>query len=106
MLLDSGKLEWESNYPVNDNVNRTCMAWSGASGSVKIMNTKCDISEDKPGDKKYYDKNSGEDLDTNLLLRGYLCEARAIHTITAYDRQVNQYDLLLKCKATYSNGII
>ena len=87
-LLGSGKLEWGTNYPLNDNVNRTCMAWTAGSGSLKIMNTKCDSSEDKPGDVKYYDKNSGEDYDPALLLRGYICEARAIHTITAYDRQV------------------
>ena len=91
MLLGSGKLEWESSYPMNDNENRTCMAWSAESGSVKMMNSKCDLSEDKPGAVKYYDKNSGEDYDAALLLRGYICEARAIHTITAYDRQVSNF---------------
>ena len=82
-------MEWDTNYPSNDNENRTCMAWSAGSGSLKIRNTKCDSSEDKPGDVEYYDKNSGEEYDPTLLLRGYICEARAIHTITAYDRQVS-----------------
>ena len=89
MLLGSGKLEWHTNYPMNDDVNRTCMAWNAESGSLTVMNTKCDSTEDKPGDIEYYDKNSGQDFDPALLLRSYLCEARAIHTITAYDRQVN-----------------
>ena len=86
--MGSGKLEWQSNYPMNDDVNRTCMAWSGDGGSLKVMNTKCDSTDDKPGDVEYYDKTSGDDFDPALLLRSYICEARAIHTITAYDRQV------------------
>ena len=54
------------------------------------MNTKCDATDDLTGSgpKPYYDKESGDAFDDTLLLRGYLCEARAIHTITAYDREV------------------
>ena len=54
------------------------------------MNTKCDATDDltDSGLKPYYDKESGGAFDDTLLLRGYLCEARAIHTITAYDREV------------------
>ena len=71
------------------------MAWSAESGSLTVMNTKCDSTADKPGDLEYYDKNSGQDFDPALLLRAYLCEARAIHTITAYDRQVKMEILIL-----------
>ena len=89
--MKPSNLEWASGYPATDIENRTCVSWGGySSGSLKIKNTKCDASEDKSdsGMKTYYDKASGNAYDDNLLLRGYLCEARAIHTISAYERMV------------------
>ena len=67
-----------------------CIRDRYSSGSLRIKNTKCDASEDKSdsGMKGYYNKGSGDAYDDNLLLRGYLCEARAIHTISAYERMV------------------
>ena len=91
-LIQPGNLEWASGYPLTDIENRTCVSWDGYnSGSLKIKNTKCDASEDKSdsGIKTYYDKASGESYNENLLLRGYLCETRAIHTISAYERMVS-----------------
>ena len=54
------------------------------------MNTKCDSSGDIVGSVEvpYYDTESSNLSDTSLLFRGYLCEARTIHTIAAYGRQV------------------
>ena len=92
-MIDDNKLEWESGYPKTDDINRTCVAWSGYNSRLKIRNTKCDSSEDESSStsKAYYDKELGEVFDKNLLQRGYLCETKAIHTITAYDRQVASY---------------
>ncbi len=89
-MIVSNKLEWATNYPKNDDINRTCIAWSGQGNNLKIMNTKCDSSEDasNSGLKTYYDGKSGQKFDKTLLQRGYLCETKAIHTIAAYDRQV------------------
>ena len=89
-LIGSDKLDWKTGYPKTDDISRSCIAWSGQGGSIKIMNTKCDATDDLTGSgpKPYYDKESGDAFDDTLLLRGYLCEARAIHTITAYDREV------------------
>ena len=87
-------MEWASGYPLTDIENTTCVSWDGySSGSLKIKNTKCDASEDKSdsGMKSYYDKASGDAYTDNLLLRGYLCETRAIHTISAYERMVRSY---------------
>ena len=86
---------------MTDIENRTCVSWGGyTSGSLKIKNTKCDDSEDKSdsGMKTYYDKASGDAYDDNLLLRGYLCEARAIHTIPAYERMVRDHKSWYICK--------
>ena len=93
-MMGSSKLEWKPGYPKNDDRYRTCIAWSGYDGSrLKIMNTKCDSSEDESGSgpKTYYDGESGQPFDKTLLQRGYICETRAIHTIKAYNRQVNTH---------------
>ena len=101
-MIGTGKLEWESGYPKLDNVTRNCIAWK----ALKIMNTKCDASEDhytpSAGDMKpYYDKsNKDQPFDNTLLQRGYLCETRAIHTIAAYGHQVfNRHIPLIELKA-------
>ena len=86
-MIGSGKLEWQSGYPKLDNTNLSCIAWK----ALKIMNTKCDSSEDHYDSamKPYYDRsNKSQPFDETLLQRGYLCETKAIHTISAYDRQV------------------
>ena len=84
-------MEWASGYPQTDIENRTCVSWSGYNSGlteIKIKNTKCDASEDmiETEMKAYYDKESDDAFNETLLLRGYLCETRAIHTISAYER--------------------
>ena len=89
-MIGPDKLEWETGYPKIDDTNQTCIAWSGYGSKITIRNTKCDSSEDQSssGLKTYYDGQSDQPFDKSLLQRGYLCETRAIHTITAYDREV------------------
>jgi hypothetical protein len=92
-LIGPDKLEWRPSYPETNDVDKQCVAWTGQGGSLWMWNTKCDSSEDRVpnGQKKFYDKTSGDAFDNSLLLRGYLCEARAIHTITAYEREVKSF---------------
>ena len=78
---------------MTDVENRTCMSLSGynsGSNSLKIRNIKCDSSEDNADSdlRAFYNKNSYDEFDETLLLRGYLCETKAIHTISAYERVV------------------
>ena len=57
----------------------------------------CDSREEEStlGTHNYYDKNLGQSYNKTQLLRGYLCETRTIHTITAYGSQVNSNHLIL-----------
>ena len=106
-MIGPNKLDWEGSYPKMDDTNRTCIAWSGASGSLKMRNTKCDSSEDESASgppKTYYDKKSGQAFDPSLLLRGYLCEARAIHTIAAYEKKVST--LYYYCKTVFLDRLL
>ena len=85
-MIGSGMLEWEPGYPKLDDLSRSCIAWN----SLKIMNTKCDGSEDyhKSSVAKYYKGELNEPYDEALFLRGYLCEANTIHTTPAYNHAV------------------
>ena len=92
-LIGPSYLEWESSYPKTINENATCVSWGGYDVSVpslKIKNTKCDTTDDHSENdlKTYYDKNLAGSYDDNYLIRGYLCETKAIHTIAAYERIV------------------
>ena len=96
-LIGPTKLEWESGYPDTDNTNQTCVAWSGHTGLLKMRNTMCDSREEESilGTHSYYDKDLGQLYNETQLLRGYLCETRAIHTVTAYGSSVNTYSCIL-----------
>ena len=88
---------------MTDNNNKTCISWSGyndGSNSLKIKNIDCESSTNHTGLDiyRYYDKASNEIFDDIDLLTGYLCEARAIHTINAYGRDVS---LLFKRSGIY-----
>ena len=102
-LISNENLEWASGYPMTDIENQTCISWSGHnSGSLKIKNTACDSTVDSSESDMvaYYNKNSDTLFDETYLLRGYLCETRAIHTIEGSERMASfnfdYYNLHLK----------
>ena len=68
-------LEWEDNYPDNTGNNSSCIVWKAG----KLLNTRCDNVA--PMDMKYLDGLINTSYTPATYHRGYLCEARPIHTV-------------------------
>ena len=77
-------LEWDNNYPNNADEDATCVVWR----AKKLKNTRCGLHKDAPGGASYYDVKYWkiENFTTQNLHRGYLCEARPIHTVSKLEK--------------------
>ena len=83
-------LEWEQDFPHDIAANSTCIVWK----DFKMLNSRC--KQDNL-DGQYY--SGTEDTlgflgqpqyDVTSYHRGYLCEARPIHTVSAFSRPGGQ----------------
>ena len=89
-MVSSSLLEnfaWAPNYPNELNPNATCIHWTTMG---QMVNTGCDETAD--ASNNYYSGTSDISLLTgppsftgDHLHRGYMCEARILHTATGND---------------------
>ena len=89
-LVSSSLLEnfaWAPNYPNESNPNATCIHWTTMG---QMVNTGCDETADES--TNYYSGTTDTSLLTgpptftgDHLHRGYMCEARILHTTTGND---------------------
>ena len=79
----TSKLLWKDGYPDISDDEATCVAWTEG----KIINTRCDTNG--PYDFAYYSgtEDAGAlsgtpSFSDNQFHRGYICEAKAIQTVS------------------------
>ena len=72
--------EWADNYPDNSDNESLCISWNAG----KLVNTRCDNVA--PNGMSYLDGLMNTSYTPNTYHRGYLCEARPIHTVSRHQK--------------------